>query len=268
MKKIGFLVLISSFLVVSCKDSDRDKDTSTNSCTDYGMAQSYAFDAFKIVHQAALSSKGITANNLADTTTIFGCDTLIVDTSTTPMTITIQFNGTCNNAGDTRSGSITATFSNKYDAIGTSINVSFNNYNFNGYPIAGSINYSFNGVISNIPTYNLSFNQISFKNSKELYLTFSGNQTVGVTSGETTAAFSDDSYSISGTSSGRAFAGNEFNSTISTDLTLTGNCNWISSGISTVTPANKVPRTLNFGSGCDNKATAEIYDVTYEIVFP
>lgn len=268
MKKIGFLLIISSILIASCKDSDRDTDTSTNSCTDYAMAQSYALDAFKIVHQAALSSKGITNNNLSDTTTIFGCDTLIVDTTTNPMSITVQFNGVCGNSGNTRSGSITANFSNKYDALGTNVSISFNNYTYNDYPISGTIGYGFNGIINTIPTYTIAFNSLTFKNSKERYLTFAGNQTIGITSGETTAKFTDDNYSISGTASGRAFAGNEFNSSITSNLSLSGNCNWISSGVSTISPTNKVPRTLDFGSGCDNKASAEIYDISYEIVIP
>lgn len=268
MKKLCFLMIMSTILIAACKDSDRDTDTSINSSTDYAMAQSYVYDVFKMVHEAALSSKDITTNNLSDTTTLFGCDTLIVDTMSSPMSITIQFNGTCSNNSNSRSGSIVATFSNKYDNFGTAVNISFNNYIYNNYPINGNISYTYGGVISGVPTYNFSINQFSIKNSKELSVTFSGNQSLGIISGKTTAEFNDDTYSISGTASGRAYAGNEFNATINTNLSLLGSCKWVSSGITSVSPENKVPRNLDFGSGCDNKATAKIYTISHEIVIP
>lgn len=264
MRNLKILLIISTILFIGCKDSDRDDDTTINSCEDYATAQSYAYDIYKIVHQAAYSSKGITANNLADTTTLFGCDTLIVDTTTTPMTIDIQFNGTCN----TRKGNIYASFTNKYDNLGSSVSITLNNYYYNGFPISGTVNYNFSGVINGEPTYNITFTNIEIKNSKERILSWSANQTLKITSGETTATFNDDSYSIEGSSSGRAFAGNDFTALTNTDLMLLGNCKWINSGSATVSPENKVPRNLNFGSGCDNKATAQIYELSYEVVIP
>jgi hypothetical protein len=232
------------------------------------MAQSYVYDAFKVVHQAALSSKGITSGNLADTTSLFGCDTLIVDTLTNPMTIVIQFNGTCSNNNNDRYGSITASFSGKYDALGTSVNISFNNYRYGGYPITGSINYSFSGVISSLPTYAISVSNFSIENSKERLLSVSGNQTLKITAGEMTASVNDDTYIITGSASGRAFEGNDFSAIIDNSLDLAGNCKWISSGITTVSPENKQPRILDFGSGCDDKASAKIYGLNYEITIP
>lgn len=264
MRKLIALLITSSIFFIGCKDSDRDNDTNINSCEDYATAQSYAYDIYKIVHQAALSSKGITANNLADTTTLFGCDTLIVDTTSSPMTIDIQFNGTCNN----RNGSIYATFTNKYDTLGSSVSITLNNYTYNGFAISGTINYSFSGIINGEPNYSINFNNITIKDIKERVLSWSASQTIKVSNGETTADFNDDSYSISGSSSGRTFVRNNFTTLTNTDLTLLGNCQWISAGTASVIPDNKVPRNLNFGSGCDNKATAKIYEISYEVVIP
>lgn len=270
MKQLYILLIIvtTSILLGCSKNSDRDQDTTTNSSLDYAFGQSAIYDAFKIVHQAANSSKGITMVNLLDTTSLFGCDTLIVDTTTTPMTITIQFNGTCSGNGIDRSGSITTTFSSKYDVLGCFIGISFNNYTYKGYSVgSGTISYSYSGLNGALPTYSYNVNNVKITNgSKSMY--WSGNQNLIVSSGETTAPITDDTYAISGTASGSAFAGNEFSATINTDLTLLGSCEWIGTGTVTVNPENKSARILDFGSGCDNKATVKIYSTEQEIVIP
>lgn len=254
------LTIFSLVIVVlfSCKKSDRDEDSTTNSSSDYATTQSMAYDVFKLVHQAALSSKGITANNLADTTSLFGCDTLIVDTASNPMKIDIRFNGTCND----RSGVINATFNTKYDAYGCTVNINFINFKYLDNSISGNISYNFTGLVNSIPTYSYTIHYFQYKS-----ISFKGNQTIEIHGGETTAAFSDDTYMIRGTGSGVASVGNEFTTSIATDLTLLGSCQWISGGIVNVSPENKPTRTLDFGSGCDNNATVKIYDINYDITF-
>ncbi|MCB0400505.1 MAG: hypothetical protein KDD41_00325 [Flavobacteriales bacterium] len=268
MKHLHVILILSILGLFACKESDRDQDTSINSCEDFGAAQSYAYDAFKLVHQAALSSKGITAANPAMATTLFGCDTLIVDTSSSPMSITIRFNGSCTYNTDIRTGEIIATFTGKYDNLGTQVSISFNKYTFNDYPVSGSMNYKFQGTISTNPTYAVTIQDFSMENSKNRIMTFSGSQTLSVSSGETTALFNDDTYSISGTASGRAFRGNDYSAMIEENLILKGSCKWVNSGAATVSPENKQPRFLDFGSSCDNKGSAQIYSISYEVVFP
>jgi hypothetical protein len=257
---ISLTILTLSFF--SCKKSDRDEDKTTNSSTDYASVQSIAANVFKIVHQAALSSKGIAVNNLADTTSLFGCDTLIIDTNTTPMKIDIIFNGVCND----KSGKIAATFTTKYDTYGSTINVSFINYYIGSYPVSGSLTYSYTGIINGIPTY--SYNFSSFRTSKGTnFIELNGIQTLEIHAGETTASYSDDTYMVRGTANGITSAGNEFKASIVSDLTLLGNCEWISAGVVNVTPENKSTRVLDFGSGCDNAATVNVYDIKYDIIF-
>jgi len=270
MKRLNkYLIFTLVIVLISCsKSSDRDEDTSTNSSTDYAMGQSAVYDAFKLVHQAANSSKGIALVNMVDVTSLFGCDTLIVDTTSNPMTITIQFNGTCTDNGIDRSGSITATFSSKYDVPGCSVGISFNNYTYKSYPLGnGTIIYNYTGLTGTSLNYSYTANNIEIvSNNRTLW--WSGNQSIMVTSGETTATVSDDSYTITGSASGSTFAGNQFSATIDVDLTLLGNCKWVGSGVVTVSPENKNPRILDFGSGCDDKVTVKIYSTEQEIVIP
>jgi hypothetical protein len=261
--KILLIVVISTTLFNCSKNSDRNEDTTTNSSLDYAFGQSVVYDAFKIVHQAANSSKGIANVNLVDTTSLFGCDTLIIDTVSNPMSITIQFNGICSGNGLERTGSITATFSSKYDVIGCVTSITFSNYSYKGYAIGtGTIGYTRSALNS----YSYTVNNVSIAGNKTMY--FSGNQNITISSGETTASVTDDSYIITGSASGATFAGNEFSAAIDTDLILAGNCEWIGTGIVTVTPENKTPRVLDFGSGCDNAASVTVYSVVKEIVIP
>lgn len=268
MKALNIILISSLILLFGCsKESNRNEDTTTNSSIDYAFGQSAVYDAFKIVHQAANSSKGIALVNMVDATSLFGCDTLIIDTIANPMSITIQFNGTCSGNSIDRIGSITATFSSKYDVLGCTIDISFNNYTYKGYPITGAASYLYTGLNLTAPTYSYTANDIKVTSGSK-FMYWSGNQSVTVSSGETTATVIDDSYTLSGAAYGSTYAGNEFSATIDTDLTLLGSCEWISSGIVSVTPENKDPRVLDFGSGCDDKAIVKIYSKEEETVIP
>lgn len=267
MQKIILLVLIVS-VVFSCRKSDRDQDKTTKTSQDYGTAQAMAQDVFKMVHQAAMSSQGIVTNSLTNATTLFGCDTIIVDTATNPMLLKIQFNTDCTNNGVTRNGEIKAQFTSKYDVLGSTAKISFNNYYHNGYYFEGVLNYSLTSNTNNQPVFVMIANNFKIdEGRKNRAIYFSTNQNFIIESGATTADFADDTYKITGTATGRTFAGNSFSA--STDgLTQLGNCNWVSSGIALVTPEKLAVRTLDFGSGCDNNATVTLYGATSEIVLP
>ena len=66
-------------MFVGCKKSDRDDDTSTNSSEDYAIATGLVYDIFKIIHQASSTSQGIVSTTNLDSTSVFGCDTIIFD---------------------------------------------------------------------------------------------------------------------------------------------------------------------------------------------
>lgn len=267
MKKIvALLLVITAFS--ACKKSDRDKDKSTNSSQDYATAQSLAQDVFKMVHQAAMSSQGIVTNPLTNATTLFGCDTIIVDTSSNPMWLKIQFNTDCANNGVTRNGEIKAQFTSKYSQIGTTTKISFNNYRYNGYAVDGYLNYSLSSITNNQPLYVMIADNFKIdEGRKNRAIYFSTNQNFIIQNGISTADFTDDTYQITGTATGRTFSGNSFSA--STDgLTQLGNCNWVSSGTALVTPDNLPTRTLQFGAGCDNNISVLLYGKSYEVSLP
>lgn len=265
MKPLNVLFsLLAIVIFFSCKDSDRDKDLTTNSSSDYASGQSLVYNIFSLVDQAAYSSKGITSINLIDTNSIFGCDTLIVDTISNPKSITIRFNNGCTN----RNGEIKATFSSKYDIAGCNINISFNNFSQDDLSITSdNISIINNGIVNTHPNYSFNVNELVIENSNGQNINWSGNQEMAIVSGDTTASFSDNTYSIEGIANGKTYKGNNFNATITSNLTYLSNCQWVSSGIVNINPENKDVRTLNFGSDCDNTANVSIFDINNTIIF-
>lgn len=268
MQKITATFLVLSVLLLnSCKDSDRDDDKTTTTSRDYAMMQSMVMDIIKLTHQAALSSQGISATNLTTATSVFGCDTLLVDTISSPMTLTIVFDS-CLTNGILRTGQIKVSFSAKYDIPGTSASIEFVDYAHNNMSVSGNLALINSGIVNGKPTYSLTANAFKVEEgNKNRNVFWNANQTITQTAGETTADFADDSFKIIGISNGRAFAGNAFTTTTDS-LTYLGNCNWIEKGIATVSPENLAVRIVDFGSTCDNKAWASFFGNKTEILFP
>jgi hypothetical protein len=268
MKNLFLIALASCFILLGCKKSDRDDDTSTNSSEDYAFSTGLVYDVFKIVHQASNTSQGIVSSTTVDSTTVFGCDTIIFDGSTNPKTLRINFDN-CSSSTNSRSGYIDVSYNGFYDDLGTVTTISFNDYTLNGFTfIAGTISYQYNGIVNNFPTYSLTFNEVKIRNDQNQKVFYSGSYQLAIIDGELTPLFNDDVYEITGSTTGRVFKGNAFSAQIVDKLTINGNCDWVSSGQALVKPESKTTRALNFGSGCDNKITVTLYDINYELEMP
>jgi hypothetical protein len=164
---------------------------------------------------------------------------------------------------------LTASFNGFYNISGTTTSIVFSDFSFNGYTIiSGTMSYQYTGLTDSFPTHSISFNELKIQNTLNQKIFYSGNHQLQIIQGKSTPEISDDVYSISGSNTGMAFKGNGFSSQITTNLNLAGNCNWINSGIVTVKADNIPTRTLNFGSGCDNKISVSIYSTNYELVIP
>jgi hypothetical protein len=269
MKKGSFIILILTVVLLGCKKSDRDEDKTTNTSEDVAFATNLVYDVFKTIHQAAYSSSGIVTSTTIDTNTVFNCDTITVDTLSNPKKLTIKFNTNCTANGIIRNGSLTASFNGFYNISGTTTSIVFSDFSYNGYTvISGTMSHQYIGLTDSFPTHSISFNELKIQNTLNQKIFYSGNHQLQIIQGKSTPEISDDVYSISGSNTGMAFKGNGFSSQITTNLNLAGNCNWINSGIVTVKADNIPTRTLNFGSGCDNKISVSIYSTNYELVIP
>lgn len=273
MKKITILLIPIFLIVFGCKKKTEDQianETSTNSCKDFALGQTIGYDIFKLVHQAAKSNSKL-FTTLSNDTTIFGCDTITIDTSVTPYELIINFGSSCIGYDNvTRSGKLIAYFSNKYDSLNCLTTIQFDGYTYNDYEMVfGVYHYTNLGVIEGYQTYNFDVTSMKIQNGQNRKAYWTVNQNLAVIEGDTSSSTLDDKYSITGIGSGNTFDIEFFEAEIVSPIELAGNCTWPQTGTVSVTPENMDPRVLNFGNGtCDNEATVVVFGTPYDLIIP
>jgi hypothetical protein len=272
MKKITFLaaitVLIASITFISCRKSQRDSDTETQSTSDQALAEFIFNDVYKQV---------FIANNYDTTLTSLACDTSYFTPafpdSTFPKTLTIRFdtvNGCTGSDGITRKGTITAVITGfMYDSLSMAT-ISFNKYYVNGNKVTGTKIITYKGHNSNgNPYYTVSVSNASVILSNGDLISWKSSRTREWIAGDTTSVMSDDVYLITGTASGTGINGNTFTVTTNTALRVEIGCKYPTSGIITLQPANLLPRTIDFGTGtCDDAAVVKLGGKSYDVTLP
>jgi hypothetical protein len=269
------LVMATTF--VSCIKKDDFKDTDVAAVEENAMAESDFSDVNTIVDgsfDAGTSFNFRTATNGAREQSILsGCGTVTVDTVSATRRLTINFGS--NNClcvdGKLRRGTIIATWTGKYRDAGTVINVSFDNYFVNDNQIRGThktTNVGRNNSGSLVYKVEVDGQVVKAKNAG----TFSWKSTrqrEWLTGYTTPLNVLDDSYSITGSATGITAAGENYSIVIKQALVRKMNCRWIESGKIEVTPQDRTPRSLDFGSsGCDANATVTIGLLSIPIVLP
>lgn len=269
MKKLLFIVITASMFFVGCKKSDRDEDKSTNSSEDYALATCVVNDVFKIIHQASSTSTGIVSSTTLDTTTVFGCDTIIVDLSASPTTLQIDFDNDCTSSNVIRNGKINASYNGLYDTPGTVTTINLYDYQYNDLFVSGTFSIRYSGISDGFPAYSVTLSEVKIQNNYNQKVFYHANYQLTIVEGETTPLVDDDKYIVKGSMNGRAFKGNAFTAQIEDSLSFYGNCNWVSTGNVLIKPESKNTRSLNFGNGgCDNMVSITVYDLNYEYSIP
>lgn len=261
-------------ILFSCqKDSNSSSDPNQAEAVSLSTANSNSEtlydDAFNVVLQDGENNN--VAGRESSDEGITTCATVTLnpaDFTTFPKTMTIDFGSGCTSSdGVTRSGSITATMSGKIRTAGTTISVTFNNYYVNNYKIEGTYSITNNGGTGLNFTTQVSNGKITYPGDTTYYM-YSGTHTLAQTAGSSTATFTDDSFSITGSSTVSSSAGNNLNVNITTPLVKNAGCKNIVSGIEQFT-YNNISGSLNFGDGtCDNLAVLTVGPSTQTITLP
>ena len=257
------LVILFSLIFFSCKKSDRDLDTDLSAAENNSLAENIFTSVLKSIGQFTDSTWQIRSSSCATSSIV------PADTFTFPKTLTINFGTTdcsCYD-GNQRRGTIVATFSGKYRDSLTVIYVNLSNYYHNGNPVFMS-GFTITNKGRNRAghlTYLLNI-QNATVNPPNGSISWSCNQNAEWIAGESTVSnYSDDVYSITGTSTGRGIDANSFTSTINSPLIIALNCAYIEQGSYTLTPANLSERIVDFGNGnCDSKATISLNGKSYD----
>jgi hypothetical protein len=268
--RLLLLLLCTAALLFSCQDSERDKDTLTNTSEENALAEAIFSDAFKMVHEAALHSRGIGQDTIIDTT-LFGCDQISVDTTSTPRLLFIDFGftGCIASYGVSRMGRIIAEFTGTYPDSNSIVNMRFLNYNFGPYKIDGLVIVVNRGRISSADPLSTFFIENGTITTERTSYTWQGNKSWTQTAGVATLTVTDDVFSITGTTFGTNRNGNTYDTEVTKPNVLLNDCFHITSGTVEVNIKNISKRTVDYGSGsCDRNASVTINGKAHQITLP
>lgn len=257
MKKhlLGLAALIC-LSIISCRKDRQNKDWDNTSTQDNSLAENYFSDVYKVVDDVSSNTTGI-----KDIT--IGCiDTIIVDTTSNPRTILVDF-GTDDCTGTdlrVRKGKLHITYTGRYRTQGTVITITPENYTVDGYLIQGTKTITNNGLNANgKPYFTVNVNGSITAPSNAYTVTWNSTRTRTWISGNNTATIWDDVYEITGSASGTNRNGSPYSMTIQTPLRAEIGCRWIVSGVINMQPQDGQLRVINFGSGdCNNGFTVTV----------
>lgn len=253
--RIFLLVIALGSLLGACRDSDRDKDLTRRSSTDYALGQDAILDMLRMVH--AFSTRDTIINNPVDTLAQMGCiDTITYSGASAPAIVTLGFGSDTNNTcSDSRKrwGSISADYDAMYNASGMDIEITSQGYHVNGFRVLGSITMSRRGTPG---SFTVRLNEIRVSNDT-MNVELDGSLTMVWNGGTGTTTPGDDAFTLTGSLTGINSRGANFEVDIQEGLVVDMSCKWLTSGVAELTPDNLGPRTIDFGTGC-----TQLYDVT------
>lgn len=280
MNKSGKIVLL--FLMISIcfacrKNKTQETDTETESAAENFLASSIGNDLNNIADEAGRTKSISSYKNGESFALLSVCASVQFDTlnSSNADTLTVNF-GTVNclcNDGRYRRGSILITYMGKYKDSLTTITIVPENYFVNDNGVIGSKTIKNMGHNSQGHLiYNIIENIMVTKADNTGTIEFNAVREREWLTGENTLTWSDDIYSITGTSTGKNANGRSFTSNITKPLirNMSSGCRkHFISGTIVHTPSQKPARTIDFGDGsCDNKATVTINKKVYDIILP
>ncbi|PWT77019.1 MAG: hypothetical protein C5B59_05140 [Bacteroidetes bacterium] len=192
------------------------------------------------------------------------------DTTTFPKTLTVDFGSGCTSAdGITRKGKVTFVLSGKMLMPGTTVSATFTGYSVNSYQLQGTYSFTNISAVSGIAyTTKITDGKITFPDAT--FYNYTGSKTIKMTAGWLTPTIlTDDVYSIGGSGSFSTSAGTSIVDSITTLLSKSYSCPFISSGIISFTYDNTLNGTLDFGSGvCDSTVTIKVGQISKNFVLP
>lgn len=260
---VALLALCTIFLG-SCRESDRDEDESITAVEAHVYSENMHHDLFKLVDEAAKTEQGIKSLSCAGITT---------DTLANPKTMNIHFGVTncTGNDGVARRGDINCTFTGNYSDSGTVAVANLNNYYVNDQRVDGTLTITNKGINGSGNTWYILY--IDNLRITDLYegwnIVWNSDRTVEWINGANTPTnVSDDVFETRGEFSGADRVGVVYTGSITTPITTSSNCNYISAGVVQFTPTGLSTRTIDYGSTCDDKATVTINGGDSQITIP
>jgi hypothetical protein len=176
-----------------------------------------------------------------------------------PQTITMTFDGTCNdNNARKRMGQIIITLSDTLTKTGATKSVTYNNFVLDSTKVEGSRKWTNTGKNAlGQPTFKREATNMKLTFSDGTFATLTSTHIVTRTQGyNTPLIFADDVWSVTGNTEGVNRKGKTFQSVISSPIIHKALCPWITGGVRTITVNDKTfSLDYSYGGGdCDREA--------------
>ncbi len=201
--------------------------------------------------------------------TLRACANLTLSSTTFPITVTADFNGTtgCGD-GRVRSGVLTAVYSGRWNSPGTTVTITTSDYTVNGYRVEGT-NIITNTSTTGNPSFSSEIQNGKITTPDGDVILREANKSYEWTEGSATPLdLSDDVWQMAGNASGTTSSGKDYTAEITTPVIKANSCNWIQQGVIEITPSasGSVMRSVNYGPNvCDNIASVSYGNWTANI---
>ncbi len=269
MRLLHLPLLLSAALLTALTGCKKDTASSTE---DTGYAADYARLENSFGNAQDLADRAVQSGSAANLKTTSLCATVTHDTMSSPRVLTIDFGSTnclCND-GKYRRGKIKVAYTGRYADSGTVRTFSFDQYFINDNQLTGRktvTNMGRNG--QGQPVFSIVQNDSLILTNGNGIRSWNSTRTRTWTAGYNTTTWTDDAYDVSGSAMLTRASGKTFSILITTPLHRALSCDWIESGVVTITPTGGVTRTLDFGNGgCDSTATLTVNGQTRTVQLP
>lgn len=236
------------FLTTSCQKDAADWTYSTDN-----TAASFAFgDLYNTMSGESNSNNSLRA-----------CANITLDTTSTgpnapfPITVTAVFTGSGCGDNRVRTGTVTAVYSGRWNATGTTVTINTTDYTVSGYKVEGTNIIENTTVSGGNPTFTSTITNGKVTTPENKVSLYAGIHNYEWLAGYTTLNADDDDWKLTGNANGTSSTGKQYTANITTPVLKYHTCDWIQQGVITVTPTSGgTGYSVDYGPNtCDPTAT-------------
>lgn len=262
-KLLNLLIIL---LIISCRKADRDLDKSIVDCQDNGIALTLITDIWRVIDEACKSTPALRASSIS-------CAGIAYDDTQNPMLLQVDFgtSGCSSTDGRNRRGKIICTLTSNYTNPGTVINMSLQHFYIENYKVEGTITFTNLGINAQLQSeYKINTTTIKITNNDTGWSLYWGCDINLVwASGENTLNdFTDDTYVITGNTTGTNHKGNKYTAKIIQAAVLNSGCRWLQNATVEVAPQGLTKRKMTFSAACSNTVEVIVNGYDYVVQLP
>lgn len=268
------LLLIGATLFSSCKRETVTFDGELYSAIDNSFAES-EFSAIRTMFDTEARADSNVYGKVGSTTGFYCPDAVITITNLTATgaEMSIDFgSGTNCLDGRLRTGQLNAVFSGKWKDAGSSVVITPSNYTVSGYSLSFTETITYQGLnTDNDPYWTTTVANGVINHPTQGGTSWSCIRTTTWVEGNTDLDPANNVYEVFGTANGVSRQGISYIVSVNeaTPLRVETGCQYITSGLLSLTPAQRTARNIDYGTGtCDNQATLSVGSYVTTITLP